>query len=182
VIEFVTERLRLRPLEADDVEELWRLDSDPQVMRFFGTGPARDREAHRERLLRVLADYDQSPLGFWSIRAIEDDRFLGIALLVRLEGGADVEIGYRLAPEAWGQGIATEAGRALLRYAFGALHIGRIVAVTHPDNLASRRVLAKLGLDYLGDAFHYGQTVAYYALDRADGRPAAAQPVGAGPA
>jgi ribosomal-protein-alanine N-acetyltransferase len=166
VIELLTERLRLRRLDSDDLDDLWRLDSDPRVMRFIGDGPWRDRAAHRAHMQRSLGLYAQSPLGLWSIRTLDDDLFHGLALLQPLEGGPEIEVGYRLLTDAWGQGIATEAGRALVRYGFEALQLGRIVGVAHPDNLASRRVLTKLGLAHRGEALHYGQTVAYYAAER----------------
>lgn len=178
MIELLTERLRLHPLEHEDLDDLWRLDSDEAVMRYVGSGPVADQAAHRERMHELIVRFADSPFGLWGIRKIEDDTFYGIALLIPFEDSPDMEIGYRLLPEAWGKGVATEAGRALIRYGFEALRLGRIVGVTHPDNAASRRVLTKLGLAYRGTTAHYGQDVAYYVADRDapivpdDGRPA----------
>ncbi|WGF88156.1 GNAT family N-acetyltransferase [Marinivivus vitaminiproducens] len=166
MIELLTERLRLHPLDLDDLDDLWRLDSDESVMRYVGSGPVADQAAHRERMQELVVRFADSPFGLWGIRKLENDTFYGIALLIPFEDSPDIEIGYRLLPEAWGQGVATEAGRALIRYGFEALRLGRIVGVTHPDNAASRRVLTKLGLAYRGTRAQYGQDVAYYVADR----------------
>ena len=83
-----------------------------------------------------------------------------------LEDSGYVEIGYRFVPKAWGRGVATEAATRVLDYGFRTLEPDPIVAVIHPDNRASHRVLEKIGLVRVGTGFHYGQTLPFYRLSR----------------
>lgn len=78
----------------------------------------------------------------------------------------EIEVGYRLMKSAWGRGLATEGARAMLRYGFGERGLDRIVAVTHPDNAASQRVLRKLGLEYRGIGHYYDRDVSYFVIER----------------
>jgi ribosomal-protein-alanine N-acetyltransferase len=82
-----------------------------------------------------------------------------------------VEVAYLLAQAYWGQGLATEAARAALRYGFETLALDRIVAVVHPENRGSQRVLEKAGLRLEGDAHYYDMDVKYYALPQAEYQP-----------
>lgn len=166
MIELMTERLSLQRLGAADLDDLWRLHSDPRVMRYLGGTPATDPDAHRRRVLSALDDYADSALGYWSIRRLEDDVFLGLARLKPVDDVAEAEIGYRLLPEEWGRGVATEAGRALLRYAFQTLRIERVIGLAHPEDVVSKRVLEKLGLEPRGAVERRGARMDLYVLDR----------------
>jgi RimJ/RimL family protein N-acetyltransferase len=79
-----------------------------------------------------------------------------------------LEIGYRYLRKAWGQGVGMEAARVVLDHGFRSLRLDPIVAVAHPENWASRRVLEKIGLRSEGLARHYGQSLAFYRLNRAE--------------
>jgi RimJ/RimL family protein N-acetyltransferase len=94
--------------------------------------------------------------------------FLGWCGLFPLEHSGLTEIGYRYLPAAWGQGIGSEAARAVLEHGFRALALDPIVAVTHPDNHASQRVLQKIGLRSEGEAYHYGQWLRFFRLTLSD--------------
>ncbi len=91
---------------------------------------------------------------------------LGWCGLFPLEESGLIELGYRYVRAAWGRGIATEAAGAVLEHGFKALRLDPIVAVAHPDNLASLRVLDKLGFHGQGRTRYYDTEVAYYRLDR----------------
>jgi RimJ/RimL family protein N-acetyltransferase len=160
-------RLRLRRLRPSDERDLIALDSDPDVMRYVGSpaGP-RPPEETAERVRQRIHE-DQGPLGFWLVESRGDGGFRGLCALIRMETGDDVEFAYRLARRAWGQGIATEAGGALLEYAFHAVELPRIVAVTYPENCASQRVLEKLGFTHHGFLDYKGVRAAHYVLTRA---------------
>ena len=99
---------------------------------------------------------------------------LGHAGLQYLENIEEVEIGYYLGRPAWGQGIATEAGTACLRYGFEILGFEQIVAVVRPQNQVSQKVLSKLGLQYVQEAHHYGFDVQYWRIQRKDFEPSEA--------
>jgi len=166
-----TPRLRLRPLASSDEADLIALDSDPEVMRYVGSpagvkSPAETAERARLRI-RETQRGDYEPLGFWRIEARGDRAFHGVGALIRMPGGDDVEVAYRLARTAWGQGIATEAAGALVAHALGPLALPRVVAVTYPENQASQRVLDKLGFERHGLREYKGVQATYHVLTSA---------------
>jgi RimJ/RimL family protein N-acetyltransferase len=163
-----TERLRLRPRTMADLGACVAMDLDPQVHRFiYGDRPP-DPKQHRQHLQARIASGWPPRGGIWVVERRDAPGLLGWCGLFPLEDSGLIEIGYRYLRAAWGQGIATEAGRAVLDHGFRELGFDPIVAVTHPDNAASQRVLEKLGLKPRGRAFHYGQSLAFYHLSRSD--------------
>jgi RimJ/RimL family protein N-acetyltransferase len=163
-----TSRLRLRPLAETDEADLVALDSDPEVMRYVGSpagvkSPAETLERARLRI-RETQRGDYEPLGFWRIEGRSDGAFLGVGALIQMSTGDDVEVAYRLARGAWGQGIATEAAGALVAHALGPLGLPRVVAVTYPANQASQRVLDKLGFERRGIREYKGIQATYHVL------------------
>ena len=161
-----TTRLRLRRLRPADEADLIALDSDPDVMRYVGAPAGVKSAPETAERVRQRIETDDEPLGFWRVESRADGTFYGLGALVRMPVGDDIELAYRLARPAWGQGIASEAGAALVDYAFGTLGLGRLVAVTYPGNRASQRVLDKLGFTRQGDLDYKGQRTAYYVLTR----------------
>jgi RimJ/RimL family protein N-acetyltransferase len=145
-----TERLRLRRFTPDDVDNLYDLDSDPEVMRYVTGGATTPREeVEHDYLPAFMSYYDRfAGYGFWAAIDKATDRFLGWFHLRPQEGDpADrPELGYRLRREAWGMGYATEGARALIRKAFADLGAERVVATAFRENLASRRVMEKVGM------------------------------------
>jgi RimJ/RimL family protein N-acetyltransferase len=174
-----TPRLLLREFTEDDAGLLVELDSDPAVMRYLG--PAlHDREAYRERIATVYRGYyaggrgvgvwagvlkaDRAFLGWFCLRPALDYRFAREAEFA----ADDLELGYRLRRAAWGQGYATEASRALVEKGFRELGAGRIVATALTGNVASTRVMEKVGLRRVGEFAIPGYEMAAvkYALSR----------------
>ncbi|MBW4717211.1 GNAT family N-acetyltransferase [Saccharothrix obliqua] len=145
-----TERLLLRRFTADDVDDLVRLDSDPEVMRFLTGEPTPRAEIADVVLPAVLRDYDRGPAGRWAAVERDGGRFVGwLALQPPADGStAEVELGYRLIAPAWGRGYATEGARALIHKGFTDLGVQRVWAQTMAVNTASRRVMEKAGLRY----------------------------------
>jgi RimJ/RimL family protein N-acetyltransferase len=145
-----TEHLILRRLTPADLDNLFELDSDPEVMRFLSGGTPTPREVIQSRVLPAfLGSYQHVPgFGVWAA----DDRasrvFLGWFSLRPPEGGGpeNVSLGYRLRRAFWGRGYATEGARALIRKGFTELEMQRVYATTYEFNLASRRVVEKAGL------------------------------------
>jgi len=143
-----TRRLRLRRLDIHDEPLLVALDSDPEVMRYIGSRGGTPEEIVARVRDRIAADH--GALGWWVIEGREAGVFHGVAALLRMPEGEDIELAYRLARASWGAGIATEAASALARYAFEQVGLPRLVAVTFPENLASQRVLEKVGFVHDG--------------------------------
>lgn len=163
-----TLRLSLREFTPSDFHDLYRLDSDPRVMRYLNHGEPLTHAEVRATLVRVLHYYPHYPgLGVWRASLRESGAFAGWFCLKYCPPTCDVEIGYRLVPEVWGCGLATEGATALLSYAFDDLGLFRVIGITHPDNRASQCVLRKSGLVDEGWGFYYGKRVRLFAAERA---------------
>jgi RimJ/RimL family protein N-acetyltransferase len=151
-----TDRLALRRFTADDAQNLYRLDSDPRVMRYIGDGSVSTRASIEAGLARIVRYYDRYPgLGVWPAQERPTSRFIGWFCLKYVPKTVEVEVGYRLLPEAWGRGYATEGARALVARGFEVLGLYRIIGLTHPENVASQRVLQKAGLRDAGWGRYY---------------------------
>jgi RimJ/RimL family protein N-acetyltransferase len=163
-----TRRLALREFTRADVDALVTLDADPRVMRFIGDGSVGTRALCEAGIERVLARYaEDNGLGLWHASRQDDGRFVGWVSLKPCGDSPDIEIGYRLMHDAWGQGFATELARAMVRRGFDEVGLERIIGVTHPDNAASQRVLAKAGMRDEGWGRYYGRDLRLFAIDRA---------------
>ena len=146
-----TERLGLRRFTPADLDWLLMLYGDPEVMRYLGG--AKDR-AHVENLLetRILRYYDEQPgLGVWMTLERATQAPLGLHVLNHIQGEPLIQVGFILSKDAWGRGVASEMGEALLRYGFTQLGLARIAGITDPQNLGSQQVLLKIGLHRDGE-------------------------------
>jgi RimJ/RimL family protein N-acetyltransferase len=145
-----TEHLILRRLTPADLDNLFELDSDPEVMRFLSGGAPTPREVIQSRILPAFLGSYQHFQGFgvWAADETASGLFLGWFSLRPPEGGGpeNVSLGYRLRRACWGRGYATEGARALIRKGFSELGVQRVYATTYEFNLASRRVMEKAGL------------------------------------
>lgn len=152
-----TERLILRRFTEADVDNLFDLDSDPEVMRFLTGGKPTPRAEIRDEVLpRILRDYERfQSFGTWAADEKSTGVFVGWFEFWPRESSdpGEIELGYRLRRSAWGQGYATEGSRALIRRGFTELGVNRVVAETMAVNAASRRVMEKTGLS-LVRTFH----------------------------
>jgi RimJ/RimL family protein N-acetyltransferase len=148
-----TQRLILRRLTHDDLDDLVALDADPAVMRYINGGrPTSSEEMRTDYLPWWLAYYDRGDAwGFWAAIERDSGRFLGwFHLRPRETDAADEpELGYRLVRDAWGRGLATEGSRALIDRAFEELGARRVYATTMGVNIGSRRVMEKAGMRFV---------------------------------
>ena len=161
-----TARLILRPRSIDDLDACVAMDLDPLVHRYiFERAP--EPVAHRNAVKARMSGGWPPVGGYWMVARKDAPGDLGWCGLFPLENTGQIELAYRYVQAAWGQGIATEAARAVLDYGFGVLKLDPIVAVTHPENAGSKRVLTKLGFRYQGAATHYNRRVSAFRLFRA---------------
>jgi RimJ/RimL family protein N-acetyltransferase len=162
-----TERLLLREFDEGDAAPFYLLGSDPAVIRYTGDpgGGLTSREHALEVLRsRPLADYRNYGYGRWACVLKASGEVIGFAGLKYLADSQEVDIGYRLLPTYWGQGLATEACRAILDYGRTRLGLERIIGLVDPENVASVRVLEKLGLVLTDSVEHQGKHLAKYVL------------------
>ena len=153
-----TARLILRHWRDTDREPFARINADPRVMRHF---PALLSRAESDALIeRMVAHFAEHGFGLFAAELRDTGQLAGyIGLMVpRFEAHFTpaVEIGWRLDADLWNRGLATEGAREVLRYAFEELGLAEVVSFTVPENLASRRVMEKIGMvhDLAGDFDH----------------------------
>lgn len=156
-----TERLILRRWCDEDAPALAAINADAEVMRYIGSGRPLGRALSDELLARFEREWEERGFGLWVVEEVDaPGRLLGFCgLTVPMflpEVLPAVEVGWRLARDAWGRGIATEAARAAVAYGFGELGMREIIAIVHPDNARSLRVCEKLGMQRGRDRRHPG--------------------------
>jgi RimJ/RimL family protein N-acetyltransferase len=134
----------LRAFTDADVDLLVELDGDPEVMRWLNGGIPTSRTFIERRIIPLFTSYD-GPFGFWAALSQQDGAFLGWLSLRRIDD-EEASLGYRFRREAWGQGYATEGGRALIDLAFGELGMRRVMAGTFEHNARSLGVMQRLGM------------------------------------
>lgn len=162
--EIETARLRLRPFTPEDLDDMYPIYSNPEVVRYVGKG-VRTREETEIGLFYTIEHYRHG-FGMWAVVDKMDNKTIGRCGLCFLDRTPEVELGYVLDKPYWGKGLATEASLASLKYGFEEIQLDRIVAIAHPLNLASRRVMEKVGMKYEKDAHYYDTDVVYYAILR----------------
>ena len=154
-----TERLLIRPLLATDCEGMFEMDSDPEVHRYVGKEPVKNVARTKEVIEMVRQQYVDFGIGRWAVIDKATNEFAGWTGFKYMAGPINnhsnfYDFGYRFARRFWGLGYATEAGRAALEYGLQTLGFKDIYAMTDIDNLASRRVLEKLGFKHV-ETFDY---------------------------
>lgn len=156
-----TERLLLRPLGCDDLDEFAALHTDPEVTRFIRPF---DRSEAEERLRLDEREWRQRGHGLLAIVNRESGDFIGRAGLKYWPQFDETELGWVLRRDAWGRGYATEAARACLEWGFSEFELPYLTAMISPGNLRSIRVAERLGLTPLRDDELLGEPVVVYAL------------------
>ncbi len=157
-----TDRLVLRPLALADLGPMHDVYADREVMRYIGRGGAHSEtiEESERRLQRLIDHQEKHGFSLWAVTDRASGTVMGDAgLILYAHRGPEIELGYRLAKAYWGRGYATEAARAWLAHGFETLGLKRIVAVTHPEHVASQRVLEKIGMRREGTADYNGKNV-----------------------
>ncbi|MDQ3375090.1 MAG: GNAT family N-acetyltransferase [Acidobacteriota bacterium] len=157
-----TNRLVLRPLEKRDVDAIFAMRSDLEVMRFIREPQNRTESVSWIKL--VSSRWKTEKIGFCAVIEKRTKDFVGWCGIWRLEETREFEVGYAIAKQYWGNGLATEASLRFLEYAFERLKPDKIVAVARPENAASRRVMEKLGMSFVTTGTFYEQTLVQYAL------------------
>ncbi len=179
-LELFTERLRLTPLVADDVDIALELWTDPEVLIFVCD--AMTEEEVRQEMPDSIKRGGNGGIGIWCIADRKTGEKLGDSYLLPMpidtDGvdfslvvmgqmpDADIDVGYFLKPSAWGQGYATEVCKRLLQFAFQEVSLNEVVASVDDHNVASKKVLEKSGLIDRGRTRSYGKVSPIYRITR----------------
>jgi RimJ/RimL family protein N-acetyltransferase len=160
-----TDRLLLREFVEDDAEAFFKLNTDPKVLRFVPDKPLLNVEQARQLLLdHPIADYRKHGFGRGACILKSTGEQIGFAGLKYLEELGEVDVAYRLLPAHWGQGYATEAALASIRFGFADLSLTQIIGLVMPENVASARVLEKTGLRYVETVTLWGHQFSKYVI------------------
>jgi RimJ/RimL family protein N-acetyltransferase len=175
-VELETQRLILMPCTDEHLSGLSAMNSDPEVMRYISGRPETllETEAMIERVKARWAKWGYS---WWTFIERQSREIIGAGCIQNLRRSGDepdaacpLEIGWRVRRDKWGQGIATEAARAMADFAFARLHAEVLYAVCDPKNGASSSVMVKLGMRYRGVEDWYARKLATYEVTAVDWR------------
>lgn len=145
-----TDRLLLRPFSLEDAEDMFRIYSDVETMKYWSEQPAKDVAAAQE-MVRKDIEFDGETAVFWAIVDKTSDTVIGkCTLFAYSDQNRRAEIGYVLSRSFWGRGVMTEACKAIINLAFGELQLHRIEADTDVENAGSIALLQKLGFQNEG--------------------------------
>jgi len=151
-ISIMTGRLLLRRWCDDDVEPFAAMCSDPEVMRYIGSGATRTRAQVRASIHAYEREWEEHGYGLFAVELLEDGEFLGFTGLAEPtflpEIMPAVEIGWRFARQTWGNGYASEAALAALDFGLRQLGLSDIISVCQAGNHASERMMQKLGMHF----------------------------------
>jgi RimJ/RimL family protein N-acetyltransferase len=161
-----TPRLLLRPFIPDDAEDLYRIYSHPDLFRYMSNEKPLLWEQTSALIDSFTEYWKRHKFGVWAVVNKTNQRLIGHCGFKFLESTPEVQIGYLLLKSYWGRGIGTEAASAALKYGFEVAQLNRVVAIAKPENIASRRVMEKIGMNYEKDAYYYDNDVVYYSISR----------------
>ena len=171
-----TERLILRELRESDLEGIFKLDSDPLVHKYLGNKPIKTKEKAAKIIQFVQHQYKSLGIGRFAAIEKSSDDFIGWSGLKlnngekeALNGKSDFyDIGFRFIPRFWGKGYATESSVAVLEFGFNKLNIETICGAAETGNLASNRVLQKIGLNFINEFLYDHVACNWYELNKDD--------------
>ena len=157
------DRLLIRSLAAADASDLVHALSDPEVMR-FSIGGVHTLDDTSRFIERSICSYEENGFGSWALVEKASSRLIGFCglALQTVEERQETEIGYRLARQFWGQGFASEAASAVLVYGFGQLKLESVIAIVQPENVASVRVVEKIGFSCFKECRYHDRDVRIY--------------------
>lgn len=164
--EIRTSRLTLRPLQLEDAGALHRIYQTDGVLRYFPVSTPPSLEKLQRFIHGQQAHWEAHGYGNWGILPDGEREIIGWAGLQYLPELGETEVGFLLDRPFWGKGFATEAAQACLRFGFDNFNLDHIIALVHPDNLASRRVIEKCGMAYVEALSLWGIELRRYRLER----------------
>ncbi|MEO6051284.1 MAG: GNAT family N-acetyltransferase [Pyrinomonadaceae bacterium] len=161
-----TERLIIKKLTPDDLPWLIEMRSPDAVNRYLGGPEMQNAESLTKRLPFYLECHEKFGFGFCTMALKMTGEMIGTSGIQPLEDTGEMEVGYNLAEKYWRQGFGYECAMAWLKHGFETAGLQRIVAVAHPDNTGSWRIMEKCGMRYEKTEEHYGIDCVFYAISR----------------
>ena len=163
-----TERLIVRPFTLEDTATMHQIINGKDVLKYF-PGSKTITEVQVQRMIeRIRTHWQDKGYGLWAIELRATGALLGRCGLQHLEETDEVEIDFIFSRDHWGNGFATEAGKASLQYGLEQLRLQTIVGIVHPENLASQRVLEKVGMAQIEKTEYFGMACYKYEIQQTD--------------
>lgn len=147
-----TERLIIRKITLDDVQDLFEITSDYDVVKTIGAVTLHTSiEQTKEIIKDMIKHYEADRVEWWAVVEKTSQKMIGMCgFFGYAPNSSRAEVGYMIARSRWNKGYATEASQVVLAFGFGVMHLNRIHATVYPENSASIKVLEKLGMKYEG--------------------------------
>ncbi len=161
-----TPRLLLRGWRGRDLAAHAEMSVDPEVMRYLGSGKTVSQAEVWAEVATHLGHWALRGYGQWALERKEDGASIGRTGLWNPPGWPGVEVGWKLARDAWGQGYATEAGQAAIEWTWRTLDVPELISIIQPGNTASIRVAERLGMQRLRESILKGQAVVIFGIKR----------------
>jgi ribosomal-protein-alanine N-acetyltransferase len=156
----------MKPMTEADLPWLIEMRSPAPVNRYLGGPEMQNAEALAKRLPFYLECHEKYGFGFCTMTLKSTGEKIGTSGLQPLEETGEIEVGYNLSQQYWRQGFGYECAIAWLEYGFENAGLERIVAVAHPDNTGSWRIMEKCGMRYEKTESHYGIDCVFYAISK----------------
>ncbi len=167
-----TDQYLIRDIEHTDIQGMFELDSDPEVHRYLGNQPIQSLEEAEKVIYFIRSQYEEFGIGRWAIELKESGDFVGWTGLKYEQGlrpdRSYYDLGYRLKRAYWGKGIATETALEALKYGFEQMNLTQICGAADIDNVASNRVLKKVGLQFVEIFEFQGLPINWYTLSKTE--------------
>lgn len=144
------------------------MSADPEVMRYLGDGQVLNQAQSWGEIAVHIGHWALRGYGQWALEREEDGASIGRAGLWNPPGWPGLEVGWKLARGAWGQGYATEAGQAAIEWTWRTLDTPELISIIQPGNAASIRVAERLGMRRLRESTLKGQDVVIFGIERPD--------------
>lgn len=161
-----TERLILRKFNETDSEALFKILGQENILRYFPNPNSPPKEKVEGLIRNQLEQWEQYGYAWWAVTLPADSAFLGWCGLQYLPETDETEVGYLLGRQWWGKGYATEAAYASLVFAFNDLDMEQIIALVHPENQASIRVIEKIGMFFVDAKPYFGMDMLRYRITK----------------
>ena len=165
-----TPRLLLREIIHTDLDNLFEMDSDPEVHRYLGNKPVTTKEEIEKVIEFIRQQYKENGIGRWAMIEKASNNFIGWTGLKFVTETVNnrtnyYDLGYRLNRKFWGKGFATEGAIASLDYGFKELRLKKIIATANIENIASNKIISNLGFELLETFKYEGESTNWYELD-----------------
>ncbi|HEX6929319.1 MAG TPA: GNAT family N-acetyltransferase [Gammaproteobacteria bacterium] len=161
-----SERLRLRPFMAGDLDDLHALWTDPDVRRHLWDNRQLGREDTAAIIDRSAALHRDESAGLWAVERRDAPGLVGFGGYWYFGEPPQLQILFGLRPEHWGMGLATELARCLIHYGFETLQLARVTGATDRANVSSQRVMEKAGMRFVERVRTRNSDLMYYVIDR----------------